>query len=65
LTTHLHLAPMLKKEYSYTSTPLWACVSCHKVHVTFVLYLYFCLMRRGISWLVGWLVGWLFGWLLR
>ena len=26
----LHLAPRLKKEYSYTSTPLWAFVACSR-----------------------------------
>ena len=35
-----HLAPRLKKVYSYTSTPLWAFVACSRVSFTFSL----CLM---------------------
>jgi len=31
----LHLAPRLKKEESYTSTPLWAFVACSRVKFTF------------------------------
>jgi len=31
----LHPAPRLKKEYSYTSTPLWAFVACYGVTFTF------------------------------
>jgi hypothetical protein len=34
LTTHLHL----KKKYSYTSTPLYAFVSCHAAKCTFHSY---------------------------
>jgi hypothetical protein len=30
-----HLAPRLKKEYSRTSTPLWAFVACFRVNFTF------------------------------
>jgi hypothetical protein len=35
LTTHPHLAPKLMKEYSYTSTPLWAFVACSGLKFTF------------------------------
>jgi hypothetical protein len=35
LTTHPHLAPRLKKEYSYNSTPLWAFVAFLRVNFTF------------------------------
>jgi hypothetical protein len=35
LTTHPHLVPRLKKESSYTSTPLWAFVACSRVIFTF------------------------------
>jgi len=30
-----HLAPWLKKEKSYTSTPIWAFVACSRVNFTF------------------------------
>ena len=30
-----HLAPRLKKEYSYTSTPLWSFLACSMVNFTF------------------------------
>ena len=30
-----HLAPRLKKEYKYTSTPLWAFVASSRVNFTF------------------------------
>jgi hypothetical protein len=33
-TTHLHVAPRLKKEYSYTSTPLWAFMTCSRMKFT-------------------------------
>ena len=37
----LHLAPRLKKEYSYTSTPPRAFVACSRVTVTFLpVYVY-------------------------
>jgi hypothetical protein len=39
LTTHPRLAPRLKKEKSYTSTPLWAFTACSKVHFIFT-YIY-------------------------
>jgi hypothetical protein len=32
--THHHLAPRLKKKYSYTSTPLWTFVACYRVNFT-------------------------------
>jgi hypothetical protein len=35
LTTHPHLAPRLKKEWSYTSIPLWAFVAGYRVNFTF------------------------------
>ena len=36
-----HLAPRLKKEYSYNSNPhLWAFVACYRVKFTFTFYLY-------------------------
>jgi len=35
-----HLAPGLKKEQSYTSTPRWICVACSRVNFTFIFYLY-------------------------
>ena len=31
----LHLASRLRKEYSYTSPPLWAFMACSRVHFTF------------------------------
>ena len=34
LTTRLHLVPSLKKEYSFTFTPLWAFVLCSRVTFT-------------------------------
>jgi len=34
---HPHLVPRLRKEYSYTSTPLWAFVACSSVNFTFTL----------------------------
>jgi len=34
VTTHSHLAPKLKKEKSYTFTPLWALVACSRVNFT-------------------------------
>ena len=37
LTTHPYLAPRLKKEYRYTSTPLWAFVASSRVTFTFPL----------------------------
>ena len=37
LATHLHLAPRLKKEQSYNSTPLWAFVACSRINFTFTL----------------------------
>ena len=44
-----HLAPRIKKEYSYTSTPLWAFVNCSRVKFTCVyiplLYLITCLLH--------------------
>jgi hypothetical protein len=33
--THIHLAPRLEKEYSCTSTPLWAFVASYTVNFTF------------------------------
>jgi len=30
LTTHLHLAPRLKKEQSYNLLPLWAFMACSR-----------------------------------
>jgi hypothetical protein len=35
LTTHPHLAPRLRKEPSYTFTPLWAFVACPRVKFNF------------------------------
>jgi hypothetical protein len=35
-----HLAPRLKKEYSYSSTSLWAFVAGYRVKFTFTLYIY-------------------------
>jgi hypothetical protein len=35
-----HLAPRLKKEYSYTSTPLWAFIACSRVNFTCTFYIY-------------------------
>jgi hypothetical protein len=35
-----NLASGLKKEYSYTSTPLWAFVACSRVTFTFFLFTY-------------------------
>ena len=40
LNTHPHLVPRLKKEYSYTSTPLWAFVASSRVNFTFTLTVY-------------------------
>jgi hypothetical protein len=40
LTTHPHLALRLKKEYSYTCTPVWAFVACSRVNCTFYLCIY-------------------------
>jgi hypothetical protein len=37
MTTHPHLAPRLKKEYSYTSTALWAFMACSRENFTFTL----------------------------
>ena len=37
LTTHHHLAPRLRKEYSYTSTPPSIFVACSRVTLTFTL----------------------------
>jgi hypothetical protein len=34
LTTHLYLAPRLKKDYSCTPTPLWAVVACCRANFT-------------------------------
>ena len=36
-----NLAPRLKKEYSYTSTPLWAFVACFRMNFAFT-FTYFC-----------------------
>ena len=33
-----HLAPRLKKKYSYISTPLWAFVDCYRVTFTFIIW---------------------------
>jgi len=33
-TTHPHLAQRLEKEYSYTSTPLFALMACYRMHYT-------------------------------
>jgi len=38
LTTHPHLAPRLKKEYSYTLLPLWAFMDCSRVNLPCYLY---------------------------
>jgi hypothetical protein len=38
LTTHPHLAPSLKKECSYTFTPIWAFLACSSVNFTFTLH---------------------------
>ena len=35
LTTHPHLAPKLKKEYNYTSSPPRCLVACSRVNFTF------------------------------
>jgi hypothetical protein len=35
MITHSHLGPKLKKEYSYTSIPLWAFMNCSRVKFTF------------------------------
>jgi len=35
LTTHTNLAPTLKKEKSYDSTPSWVFVPCSRVNITF------------------------------
>ena len=34
-----HIAPRLKKEQSYTSTPLWAFMACSRVNFTFYSYI--------------------------
>jgi hypothetical protein len=39
LTTHSYLAPRLKEEYSYTSTPLWTFMACSRENFTFTFYL--------------------------
>ena len=33
-----HVAPRLKEEWSYNSTPLWAFVACSRVKFTFIFY---------------------------
>ena len=38
LTTHFHLAPRLKKEYSYISTFVWDFVVYSRVKITFLLH---------------------------
>jgi len=38
LTTQPYLAPRLKKEYIYTSTPLWPPMTCSRVTFPFTLY---------------------------
>jgi hypothetical protein len=52
LTIHSYLVPKLKKEWSYASTPLYACVVCSRVNFT----VFFILKRfsdqifvRGVS----------------
>jgi hypothetical protein len=40
LTTHLHLAPRLKKEYSNNYIPLWVFVGRYRVNCIFTLYTY-------------------------
>jgi len=35
MTTHTHLAPRLKEEWSYTSLPLWAFEACSRANFTF------------------------------
>ena len=42
-----HLAPRLKKEQSYTSTPLWAFVACSRVSFTFTFTLLTTLFRSS------------------
>jgi hypothetical protein len=37
LFTHTHLAPRLRKEYSYNASPLWGFVSCSTVDFTFYI----------------------------
>jgi hypothetical protein len=37
LTTNPYLAPRLKEEYSYTSTPPWAFIACSRVNFTLTL----------------------------
>jgi hypothetical protein len=44
LTTHPHLVPGLKKEYSYTSTTLWAFVACCRESFIFTL------KWQGVDW---------------
>jgi hypothetical protein len=39
LTIHPHLAPRLKKEYNYNSTPLRAFMVWYKANFTFYLHL--------------------------
>jgi len=41
LTTHLHLAPRLKKENSYNYLPLWSFEACYRVNFTLLHYVVF------------------------
>jgi hypothetical protein len=54
LTTHPHLAPRLKKEQSYTYTPLWDFVACSRMNFTFTftftLPLWTCHRASGSEW---------------
>ena len=48
LTTHPHLAPRLKKEYIYTSTPLWTFVICSRVKFTFTFTFIVCVCEERV-----------------
>jgi hypothetical protein len=39
VTTHPHLKPRLKKEYSYASAPLWAFMAGYRMNFTFLTHM--------------------------
>jgi hypothetical protein len=61
LTTHLHLVPRSKNEWSYTSTPHYAfmawCLVKHRNNFTFIFYFIIKMIisgtRRGVGYIAG------------
>jgi hypothetical protein len=65
LTTHLHLVPRLKNEWSYTSTPqyafmAWCSAKRHRDNFTFTLLYYsFSIQSHSNTIFISWMEGWM------